>query len=354
MGCSGARLPEQRYTTHPAVAEAIIEALLDCGAIVSFGDDVARAGKHTQGIYKSTGMADVAKRTGASLIDFVSAGAHEVRGRLLYPRTYLITNAYFEADVVINIANCRSHPGIAMSGAIKNMFGCVIGLRKQHIHNVFLGDATRFGRAIADIYSVIPADFSFLDLTSVSDGELVHNVGLLLASADAVALDTVAAHVIGYGDLPLWVTHYASKFGLGCDEIGQISIRGLDWREVEKPQLKRPLVSGTKASTYDRVSAAINNTVLRPRPVIAAADCTGCGDCIRRCPVDCIEISAANTYRIDRRNCVDCGCCLKVCDADAVNLQFVGLARGIRLLANRLPEKIDPKAPNRLDPAPIR
>ena len=58
-----------------------------------------------------------------------------------------------------------------MSGAIKNMFGCVIGLRKQHIHNVFLGDAARFGRAIADIYSVIPADFSFLDLTSVSDGE---------------------------------------------------------------------------------------------------------------------------------------------------------------------------------------
>ena len=352
MGCSGARLPEQRYTTHPALAEAIIDALLDCGAIVSFGDDVARAGKYTEGIYKSTGMADVAKRTGASLIDFVAAGAREVTGRLLYPRSYLITNAYFEADVVINIANCRSHVGIAMSGAIKNMFGCVIGLRKQHIHNVFLGDAREFGRAIADIYSVIPADFSFLDLTSVSDGESIHRVGLILASTDAVALDAVAAHSIGYEDLPIWVTHYAGKFGVGCDDIGQISIRGIDLDEVEKPHLKRPPVSSVKASTYDRITAAVNNTFLRPRPVIAAAECTGCGECIERCPVDCIEVFPGNTYRINRRDCVDCGCCLKVCDVQAVKLQFVGLAKGIRALTNRLPEKIDLKPPHHLDPAP--
>ncbi len=43
MGCSGFRNPEERVTSHPAYVEAIIECLLDCGAHVTFGDDVARA-----------------------------------------------------------------------------------------------------------------------------------------------------------------------------------------------------------------------------------------------------------------------------------------------------------------------
>ena len=58
LGCSGSRSPANRLTTHPAVAEAIIEALLDCGARVSFGDDVSRAGQYCDAVYEATGMAE--------------------------------------------------------------------------------------------------------------------------------------------------------------------------------------------------------------------------------------------------------------------------------------------------------
>lgn len=357
MGCSGARDPEDRFTTHPAVAEAIIRVLHDCGAVVSFGDDVARAGKYCEQIWRATGMWDVAKRTGASLIDFVSAGAREVRGGLLYPRRYLITNAYFEADVVINAANCRSHAGIGMSGAIKNMFGCVVGLRKLLIHILFPGDARKFGQAIADIHRVIPADLSFLDLTSVLEGhgagQAIRPVGLMLASTDPVALDTVAAHTIGYQEVPIWTTYYGNELGLGCNDLEQICVRGMDWSSFEKPRLKYPFLPPvTKLSLYERISGLANHTVLWPRPVITEAKCTGCGDCAARCPVHCIKPAPNNVYSIDLHQCVDCGCCLKVCEVGATNLEFVGLAKAIRLLTNRLPEKFDPLAPNPLDPSP--
>src|SRR5215469_2738729 len=82
MGCTGVREPQARLTTHPLVVKAIIEALKDCRAAVYFGDDSARAGKHYATICQATGMLDVAKRTGATLIDFVAAGAREVRGQL--------------------------------------------------------------------------------------------------------------------------------------------------------------------------------------------------------------------------------------------------------------------------------
>ena len=356
MGCSGSRDPESRLTSHPLFVEAIIKALLDCGAKVSFGDDVARAGKYCESIYQRTGMRDVATHTGAQLVDFVTTGAREVRGRLFVPRKYLVTNAYFEADRVVNIANCRSHQGIGLSGAMKNMFGCVVGLRKLLIHNLFPGQPKAFGQVIADIYGTVRPDVSFLDLTTVAEGAGINieirPVGLLLGSTDAVALDTVAAHTIGYDQLPLWITYFGGKFGLGSNSLDEIGIRGVDWSTVDKPRLKLPWMPSLKAPFYDRATALINNTWMRPRPMIAADLCSGCGDCVDRCPVKCIApASASRPYRIDLVNCVDCGCCLKVCEEQAVNLTFVGIPRMLRRLANRLPERVEPPVPNALDPA---
>jgi len=82
MGCSGARDPAFRQTTHPTFVEATIEALLDCGARVGFGDDVARVGLHADALSRATGMATVATRTGATLVDFVARGAREVASGL--------------------------------------------------------------------------------------------------------------------------------------------------------------------------------------------------------------------------------------------------------------------------------
>ena len=359
MGCSGARQPEARLTTHPLMVEAIITALQDCGAVVSFGDDVARAGKYCDAIYRATGMFDVAKRTGAMLVDFVTPGAREVRGRLAFPRSYLITNAYFDSDVVINAASCRSHVGIGLSGAIKNMFGCVVGLRKQLIHNLFPGNPRLFGRVIADIYRAIEADFSFLDLTSVAEAAgitlAVRPVGLILGSTDAVALDTVACQAIGYRELPIWASHYAGKFGIGCNVMDGIEIRGIDWPTFGRRSLKYPFVAPAMSiAAYDRATAILNQTVLRPRPVVKASECTGCGDCVRRCPVHCITPTRDSVYRIDLAHCADCGCCVKTCESGAINIEYVGLGKIVRQLMNRLPEIVEPKAPNALDPSPMK
>src|SRR5262245_7108393 len=128
MGCMGFRKPEMRFTSHPTYVQAIIEVLQDCGAKVTFGDDVSRTTRYKQ-IWAVTGMDEVAKRTGASLVDFTAAGGREVRGHLLYSRTHFITNLVLDADVVVNAANCRSLSFVVMSGAIKNMFGAMLGIR---------------------------------------------------------------------------------------------------------------------------------------------------------------------------------------------------------------------------------
>src|SRR5260370_34402873 len=78
MGCTGARAPESRLTTHPAVAEAILNAILDCRATVCFGDDVARAGRYSEAIYQATGMRAVSKRTGATPMHLGASRSRDV------------------------------------------------------------------------------------------------------------------------------------------------------------------------------------------------------------------------------------------------------------------------------------
>ncbi|HEM61009.1 MAG TPA: 4Fe-4S dicluster domain-containing protein, partial [Chloroflexi bacterium] len=46
--------------------------------------------------------------------------------------------------------------------------------------------------------------------------------------------------------------------------------------------------------------------------------CTGCGRCLRSCPVEAISGAKKETHVIDQEKCIKCGTCLEVCKFDAV------------------------------------
>ena len=53
---------------------------------------------------------------------------------------------------------------------------------------------------------------------------------------------------------------------------------------------------------------------------ISEEKCTGCGACLRACPVDCIAGERKKVHTIDEKKCTRCGACRNVCHFDAIDV----------------------------------
>jgi ferredoxin len=55
-------------------------------------------------------------------------------------------------------------------------------------------------------------------------------------------------------------------------------------------------------------------------PLLDAARCTGCGDCVVVCPTACLEMAGAVPWLPRPGECISCALCALVCPDDALRL----------------------------------
>ncbi|MHB9035830.1 MAG: 4Fe-4S dicluster domain-containing protein [Armatimonadota bacterium] len=63
----------------------------------------------------------------------------------------------------------------------------------------------------------------------------------------------------------------------------------------------------------------------RARPMIASGNCIGCGECVRVCTENAVEVSD-NEPMIDRMPCMDCGDCAGICPTEAITTGEYGFS----------------------------
>ncbi|MGB2696507.1 MAG: DUF362 domain-containing protein [Candidatus Zixiibacteriota bacterium] len=323
-----AREPEKAVTTHPALVQAVVEEVQKLGAIAIIGDSPGGVEKGIQRVWENTGIAEVAKNTGAELLSFEKSGVVEKKAPS--GKTYWVAKPSAECDVIISLPKLKTHSLCLMTCAVKNMFGVIPGFRKGEYHK----EAPKpkdFAKIVVDIYSLVKPQINLVDAVVAMEGDGAASgdpryLGLLLASEDAVALDFICGMFMGLKPEEVEITWEAAQRGLGKISFDQIQVIGEDLEEFKGLDFKLP------SNRFFRLIPKFLVKLLAPyiwvRPAISVANCTNCNICVENCPVKTIHPGdPAPTY--DYKNCINCLCCHELCPHRAVYLEKSWLSKKI-------------------------
>jgi uncharacterized protein (DUF362 family)/NAD-dependent dihydropyrimidine dehydrogenase PreA subunit len=318
-------VPEKYVTTHPTVFRAVSELFAAAGANLSYGDSPGFGGTHAAA--KKAGIADVSEEMNIKLADFKDG--HEVFFEAGHQnKKFFIANGVLESDGIISLPKMKTHALERFTGAIKNQFGCVVGMRKGEFH-VKLPDATDFARMLVDLNSYVNPRLYIMDGVMAMEGNgprggTPRAMNVLLFSTDPVALDATASRMINLNPLYVPTTLIGSETGAGNFKEEDIEIVGdslkdficKDFNVVRTP---------VKAVKKGKVNTFLNNQLVA-KPVIIADKCTQCGTCVHSCPVDGKAVNwfdgdktKVPTYNYNK--CIRCYCCQEMCPESAIILK---------------------------------
>ncbi|GAB4315756.1 MAG: hypothetical protein Kow0019_16050 [Methanobacteriaceae archaeon] len=141
----------------------------------------------------------------------------------------------FQGSNIIHFPTMKTHGHTITTGAIKNAFGGLIPKYRHHAHK-------KIHEVLVDLLSIQkeihPGILAVMDGCVCGDGAGPRTMepytgNIILASDDQVAVDAVAARIMGFEPMKIEYIKMAHDKGLGVGDIDQIYIRGM-----EKDQFK--------------------------------------------------------------------------------------------------------------------
>ncbi len=306
--------PESAVTTHPAVLEGIIKILVEHGYDVSYGDSPGFG--DMKRVFKKCGLLSVGEKYNIKLADFSDGKTiHFPEGHV--SKQFKIANAVFDNDAIINVAKMKSHALQRITGAVKNPFGCVVGLHKGMMHGRFT-NAYNFAEMLVDLNNYLNVDFHIMDGIVAMEGNGPRNgtptkMNVLLMSKDPVAIDTIFCKMIDLNPMIIPTITYGKKYGLG--DYDNIEIIGDDIKSFVNPKFN--IDRDTIKKTEGNKLKLMRKYIIR-RPIINEEICKKCGICIDVCPVEGKAVNWLNGDKsrppvYDYDKCIRCYCCQEMC-----------------------------------------
>ncbi len=303
--------PEEAVVTHPLIVRAAMEYVLD------------RRGRPL--ISDSPGMGSFARVLGESGITRAMGGLdgecrpfhRTVKTDVGEPFGMIdLAEDALTVDAIINLPKLKTHGQMGLSLGVKNLFGCVVGLRKIDWHLRAGVNRDLFGRLLVQIHERINPTFTVLDGILALEGEgpgkrgTPRHIGVLMGSRNAFAVKESVCRMIGLPPerLPVW--RAARSMGLAREAV---EITG-DLPHVPRFRLplETPLVFGPA------VLQGFIRRHLLARPVCDAPLCRGCTKCAEICPARAISF-VAERPRFAYDACIRCYCCSEMCPHGALH-----------------------------------
>jgi uncharacterized protein (DUF362 family) len=231
--------PSRAVTTHPEVVRAVVRLAREAGAgSIAIGDSPGgrTSAQAARGIFEASGLAAVAREENVPLVLLDDSVVREpAPGGKLYQH-FNLGRAVVEADVLIDMPRLKTHGFMMMTGAVKNLFGCIPGLEKAQFH-VKVPDRADFGEMLVDLLLACQPDLCIMDAVIGMEGAgpaggVPRHIGAILASADAVGMDVVAAAITGFDPMEVYTNAAANGRCLGPRTADEVPTLGAQWRSI--------------------------------------------------------------------------------------------------------------------------
>ena len=151
----------------------------------------------------------------------------------IYPKGIKIPT-FFEGKNIVHLPTVKCHIYTTTTGSMKNAFGGLLNTRRHYTHSVIHETLVDLLAIQKEIH---PGIFTVMDGAFCGNGPGPRTMipvekGLMLASSDPVALDAVAAKIMGFEPMKIAYIRLAHEDGLGVGRIEEIEVKGEDISEM--------------------------------------------------------------------------------------------------------------------------
>ncbi len=325
--------PSTAILTHPLVVRAVAEWVLEKGGNVQVSDSPG-IGPFNR-VLREGGYLDACRGLQIDWRTFTHPKQVDIGPP--FGRIDLAADP-LEADFVINLAKLKSHVMMRLTLGIKNMFGCVIGIKKTQWHLQAGVDRDLFAKLLVQICYAVSPGVTLVDGILALEGQgpgrsgSPRHVGILGASRDPAALDFAVSRLVGCR--PETVPTHRAAVALGYF-TGPPSIVG-DTVHVDGfllPEL------GSTGFGPEPIQKLMRRHLLQ-RPAVNKTLCRACGICGKKCPAEAIT-TLSDRISIDYDRCIRCYCCVEVCPHGALFTADPLAGRMFRQLENWTNQALD-------------
>ncbi len=325
--------PDKCIVTHPEVFRAVVRIVKENGGKPLLIENPAFI--PLEKVIAGTGYSEVIESEKVPVADVRETTILKSDAGNEY-KSFHVSRALLDIDLLINIPKLKTHSLVSYTGAVKNLFGTIPGLKKAEWH-LKASSRETFSGMLVDLYAVLKNGLKRLEgIIHIMDaiegmegegpgsgGDPKH-IGALIISGDPVALDFVAADIVKLDRENIFTTKIGSERGIGTSGYENIDLRGEGIESFGEIKFN----PGSASSQSNMLSLSVSPSFIRNlttnKPVPGEKRCTLCYQCKKICPAEAISPFSGKGKRVPRFDydkCIRCYCCMEICPEAAIDLR---------------------------------
>lgn len=245
-------------TTSPVMIGALIEYLQGNGFKDILVLEGSWVGDNTKRAFDISGIGQVAKEHGVSVFDIKDDTYEKVQAG---PIEMEISKTVLGLDFLINMPVLKGHCQTMVTGAMKNLKGCMSDREKRHFHQLGLH------KPIAYLNTILHPGFILMDgLCGDLDFEEGGNpvpMNRLIAALDPVLIDSYEASAMGYSPDEIDYIRLGHELGIGSNDVEHANMVVLehDYTPVKSTSSRKVKKLAEAVNAKDACSACYANLI---------------------------------------------------------------------------------------------